>query len=184
MLPPGNLLFARLELPYQTLNAMTGAFEMKFELHNINGCSRKSASQRGSFVVEFCPGRTLMKRLPWVCLLLLGFSPLAASAQQSDSDKALNSTQKLGQRIFQQRCGVCHSQIGNFPMYGPALHKDLINGNEDAIKEMIRSGTSKMPGFKFGLQPAEIDAIVEYLKTVPKPEKRTAPTSTPMGPVD
>jgi hypothetical protein len=28
-----------------------------------------------------------------------------------------------------------------------------------------------MPGFKYGLKPAEIDAIVEYLKTVPKPAK-------------
>ena len=125
-----------------------------------------------------------MKRFQWVFLLLL-LSPLTAGAQQSDSDRAtLNSTQKLGQRIFQQRCGVCHSQIGNFPMYGPALHKDLVNGNEDAIKEMIRSGTTKMPGFKLGLNPTEIDAIVEYLKTVPKPEKKAAPTSTPMGPVD
>lgn len=125
-----------------------------------------------------------MKRFQWVFLLLL-LSPLTAGAQQSDSEKAtLNSTQKLGQRIFQQRCGVCHSQIGNFPMYGPALHKELVNGNEDAIKEMIRSGTTKMPGFKLGLQPSEVDAIVEYLKTVPKPEKKAAPTSTPMGPVD
>ena len=125
-----------------------------------------------------------MKRFQWVFLLFL-LSPLTVGAQQSDSDRAtLNSTQKLGQRIFQQRCGVCHSQIGNFPMYGPALHKDLVNGNEDAIKEMIRSGTTKMPGFKLGLQPAEIDAIVEYLKTVPKPAKSAAPTSTPMSPVD
>lgn len=126
-----------------------------------------------------------MKYSQWVFVLLLCCSPLTASAQQSDPEKAtLSSTQKLGQRIFQQRCGVCHSQIGNFPMYGPALHKDLVNGNEDAIKEMIRSGTTKMPGFKLGLQPAEIDAIVEYLKTVPKPAKSAAPTSTPMGPVD
>ena len=125
-----------------------------------------------------------MKRLQWVFLVLLCGFPVAASSQQADPAKSLDSTQKLGQRIFQQRCGVCHSQIGNFPMYGPALHKELVNGNEDAIKEMIRTGTSKMPGFKLGLQPSEIDAIVEYLKTVPKPEKRAAPTSTPMGPVD
>jgi mono/diheme cytochrome c family protein len=56
-------------------------------------------------------------------------------------------------------------------MYGPYLSKNLILGSEDAIKEMIRTGTSKMPGFKYGLKPAEIDAIVEYLKTVPKPVK-------------
>ena len=88
------------------------------------------------------------------------------------TDKPLNDTQKLGQRIFEQRCGICHAPArGAFVMYGPFLYKDLINGNEDAIKEMIRTGTSKMPGFKYGLQPAEIDAIVEYLKTVPKPAK-------------
>ena len=60
-------------------------------------------------------------------------------------------------------------------MYGPALYKDLVNGSEDAIKEIIRSGSGKMPGFKLGLQPSEIDAIVEYLKTVPKPPKNTEP---------
>jgi len=70
-------------------------------------------------------------------------------------------------------------------MYGPALHKDLINGSEDAIKEMIRSGSGKMPGFKLGLPPSEIDAIVEYLKTVPKPPKSTEPaTGGAMGPLD
>ena len=71
-------------------------------------------------------------------------------------------------------------------MYGPALYKDLVNGNEDAIKEMIRTGTTKMPGFKFGLEPAEIDAIVEYLKTVPKPVKNAESPAGPgaMGPLD
>ena len=70
-------------------------------------------------------------------------------------------------------------------MYGPALYKDLVNGSEDAIKEMIRSGSSKMPGFKLGLQPSEIEAIVEYLKTVPKPPKNAEPTTGGrMGPLD
>jgi mono/diheme cytochrome c family protein len=42
-----------------------------------------------------------------------------------------------------------------------------------------------MPGFKFGLQASEIDAIVEYLKTVPKPPKNAEPaTGGGMAPVD
>jgi len=69
-------------------------------------------------------------------------------------------------------------------MYGTALYKDLVNGNEDAIKEMIRTGSGKMPGFKLGLQPSEIDAIVEYLKTVPKPPKNTDAAGGGMAPVD
>ena len=110
----------------------------------------------------------------------------AANCIQTAMPSQLNDTQKLGQRVFQQRCGICHDQARpGFVMYGPALYKDLVNGSEDAIKEIIRSGSSKMPGFKLGLQPAEIDAIVEYLKTVPKPLKNTEPaTGGNMGPLD
>jgi len=115
-----------------------------------------------------------MRRIRWVFLLFAGIFPLAAGAQQANTEKPLTDTQKLGQRIFEQRCGICHAPArAGFVMYGTYLQKDLINGNEEAIKEMIRTGTSKMPGFKYGLKPAEIDAIVEYLKTVPKPAKTT-----------
>ena len=127
-----------------------------------------------------------MRRIRWVLLIFLGIFPLRARAQQANTEKPLNDVQKLGQRVFQQRCGICHEQARpGFQMYGPALYKDLVSGSEDAIKEMIRSGSAKMPGFKLGLQPSEIDAIVEYLKTVPKPPKNTGPaTGGTMGPLD
>ena len=127
-----------------------------------------------------------MKCIRWTIWIFLGIFPLTARAQQANTEKPLNDVQKLGQRVFQQRCGICHAPARpGFQMYGPALHKDLINGSEDAIKEMIRSGSGKMPGFKLGLQSSEIDAIVEYLKTVPKPPKSTEPaTGGTMGPLD
>jgi mono/diheme cytochrome c family protein len=127
-----------------------------------------------------------MKRLRWILLIFLGIFPLAAGAQQANTEKSLNDVQKLGQRVFQQRCGICHAPArAGFQMYGPFLYKDLVNGSEDAIKEIIRSGSNKMPGFKFGLQASEIDAIVEYLKTVPKPPKNAEPaTGGGMAPVD
>jgi mono/diheme cytochrome c family protein len=126
-----------------------------------------------------------MTRLRWVLLIFLGIFPLTARAQQANTEKPLNDVQKLGQRVFQQRCGICHAPArAGFQMYGTALYKDLVNGNEDAIKEMIRSGSGKMPGFKLGLQPSEIDAIVEYLKTVPKPPKNAEAGGGGMAPVD
>ncbi len=126
-----------------------------------------------------------MTRLRWVLLIFICIFPLTARAQQANTEKPLNDAQKLGQRVFQQRCGICHAPArAGFQMYGTALYKDLINGNEDAIKEMIRSGSGKMPGFKLGLQPSEIDAIVEYLKTVPKPPKNTDAAGGGMAPVD
>jgi mono/diheme cytochrome c family protein len=126
-----------------------------------------------------------MTRIRWVLLIFFGVFPLTARAQQANTEKPLNNVQKLGQRIFEQRCGICHAPARTgFQMYGPALYKDLVNGSEDAIKEIIRSGSSKMPGFKLGLQPSEIDAIVEYLKTVPKPPKSTDTVTGTMGPLD
>ena len=127
-----------------------------------------------------------MRRIRWAFLIFLGVFPLTAHAQQANTEKPLNNVQKLGQQVFEQRCGICHAPARpGFQMYGTALYKDLVNGSEDAIKEIIRSGSSKMPGFKLGLQPSEIDAIVEYLKTVPKPPKNTEPaTGGSMGPLD
>jgi len=119
-----------------------------------------------------------MKCIRWAFLIFVGIFTLTGHAQQSSTDKPLNDVQKLGQRVFQQRCGICHEQArAGFQTYGPILYKDLVSGSEDAIKEMIRSGSAKMPGFKLGLQPSEIDAIVEYLKTVPKPPKNTGPAA-------
>ena len=54
--------------------------------------------------------------------------------------------------------------------YGPALYGELIDGNENAMRERISNGVpGRMPGFKYGMEISEINAILEYLKTVPKP---------------
>ena len=93
------------------------------------------------------------------CLFLL--LPIGLSAQDSNTKPVeLNQTQILGRRIFQQRCGVCHTQPTANPMYGIQLNKELVDGNEDMIRDYIRNGSKKMPVFKYGLEPSEIDAIV------------------------
>jgi mono/diheme cytochrome c family protein len=91
----------------------------------------------------------------------------------------LNDTQTLGRRIFHQRCAVCHTEaVPGARRYGPALYKELVSGNEDSIRTFIGNGSKgKMPGFKYGLEPSEISAIVEYLKTVPRPVKRSGPAA-------
>ena len=122
-------------------------------------------------------------------LMGLGFllaSSLPLLAQQS-SGAALTDTQKEGRRIFQQRCAVCHTlPTVVSKRYGPALYKELVEDNEDNIRDTIAEGrVDLMPGFKYGLTRAEIDSIVEYLKTVSRParsksnpsQKEGAPTS-------
>jgi mono/diheme cytochrome c family protein len=104
-----------------------------------------------------------------VSLLTVVLSPLCG-AQTSSPDKTLNDTQVLGRRLYQQRCGVCHTPptLGS-KVFGPVLYKDLVAGNEAGFQAVIGNGSKRMPGFKYELQPSEISAIVEYLKTVPKP---------------
>lgn len=100
-------------------------------------------------------------------LFLFATWPYFASAQSGD---ALNGTQKLGQRLFGQSCVVCHTQPQiTSGQYGPVLSDATLNGNSDAMRDVISNGTPHMPSFKIQFQPNQIDAIVAYLKTIPAP---------------
>jgi mono/diheme cytochrome c family protein len=125
-----------------------------------------------------------MRSTALVLLVLLVVFPMAVPAQQSKSNTpvSLTDTQILGRRIFQQRCAVCHTEsTPGANRYGPVLYKELVDGNEDTIRDFIGNGSrGKMPGFKYGLESSEINAIVEYLKTVTRPAKRSGPAQDGM----
>ena len=125
-----------------------------------------------------------MKYVSTAFLFLLLLFPVRAPAQKGGSaaDSA-NDAVTLGRRVFQQNCSVCHTQATlTNPMYGPSLHRDLVNGKEEVVRDYIAKGSSKMPGFRYSLKSSEINAIVEYLKTVPKPAPRGPAKGE--GPVD
>jgi mono/diheme cytochrome c family protein len=111
--------------------------------------------------------RTLYLLLTVSCMMA------SVSAQDQSHENSLLEKQKLGQRIFQQRCSICHTQamIISKP-YGPLLNKETIEGRESSVRTTIMEGeTGLMPGFKYGMESPEIDSIIEYLKTVDKPSK-------------
>src|ERR1700681_3562430 len=126
-----------------------------------------------------------MKRSLIFLFLGLTAFPLALSAQpQSSAASSLTEQQIFGRRVFRQRCAVCHtSPAPGARLYGPALYKELVVDNEDNIRQFIMNGSKgKMPGFKYGLEKNEIDAIIEFLKTVQKP--RPTKTDNTEGAVD
>ena len=127
-----------------------------------------------------------MKSGFFIFLFLFVALPVALLAQQSKphAPDQLNDTQILGRRVFKQRCAVCHTEATpGARRYGPVLYKELVNGNEDSIQQLIRNGSpGKMPGFKYGLEDSEINAVVEYLKTVSRPARSTGPVKE--GPLD
>ena len=81
--------------------------------------------------------------------------------------------------MFRQRCLVCHVKpmLGD-SKYGPRLSKEVVIGKEAFVRKQIMDGSDRMPGFKYGLQPHQVDAIIEYLKTVEKAdvERGSKPT--------
>jgi mono/diheme cytochrome c family protein len=99
---------------------------------------------------------------------------LAAAAPPAHAQGELDETQLRGRQIFAQSCGVCHLQPSlGVKTYGPALNKTATAGNDDVMRAFIVNGTDRMPSFKYYLKPAEIDAIIAYVRAVPAP---TAPS--------
>jgi mono/diheme cytochrome c family protein len=117
-------------------------------------------------------GRNVIRHGFSTLLLVLAAAAPAAYAQGGD----LNATQQLGRQVYAQSCGVCHLQPSlGVKTYGPALNMAAAGGNDEAMRAYIVNGTERMPAFKYYLKPAEISAIIAYLKTVPVPAAPDAP---------
>jgi mono/diheme cytochrome c family protein len=119
-----------------------------------------------------------MRYKVWLLLLCASALPMAVQAQHSAAKTEPSDVQKKGQQLFQQHCSICHENqtLTNQATYGPRLDKDLIEGNEDAMKGIILNGLARMPGFKYTLQPSQVDVIFAYLKTVQKaPQSSSKP---------
>jgi len=114
-----------------------------------------------------------MKRSVWIVLIFLVAVPLAVFAAEDH----LNEQQKLGRRLFEQSCGVCHTRPTLVSgMYGPELSKINLGGQEELLRTFISNGTARMPGFKYTYSQEQIAAIAAYIKTLP-PGNQDIPTA-------
>ena len=83
---------------------------------------------------------------------------------------AQQSAPTPGKKLFVQRCSVCH-----LPPLGPTrqnAYARSLNGylkgpeSEARAREVIRKGTSGMPGFQYTFEPEQIESIITYLNTL------------------
>lgn len=123
----------------------------------------------------------MRKRVSTLLMVVAAAVP-AVHAQSTDlRETQLSDTQLLGRQVFAQSCGICHLQPSlGVKTYGPLLNKATAAGNDDVARAFIVNGTDRMPSFKHYLKPAEIDAVIAYLRTVPVPAA-PAPTSQKPG---
>jgi mono/diheme cytochrome c family protein len=110
-------------------------------------------------------GRSALRLLALVCAVA-GYACAGAAL----AEPAIGDQERLGMRLFNQSCRVCHTKPQlTSPQYAPVLSRDSLGGDAGTMREVISNGTPRMPGFKYHFEPAQIDAIVAYLKTVPAP---------------
>jgi mono/diheme cytochrome c family protein len=112
----------------------------------------------------------MLRRAGIALVFVAALLPNGASAQQVPDPSTLNDTEKLGQRLFHQSCGVCHTKpVVTAAQFGPVLSRESAGGNEDVMRQVISDGTPRMPGFKLHFDASQIGALVAYLKKVPPP---------------
>lgn len=100
-----------------------------------------------------------------LCILLLLIPTLPAVSAEGATQQQLT-----GLRLFNQSCRVCHTKPTLLSgQYGPVLSTNTLGGSADAMRTFIGNGSARMPGFKYDFTPAQIDAIVAYIKTIPAP---------------
>jgi mono/diheme cytochrome c family protein len=119
-----------------------------------------------------------MRRSAWMIpTLLVGWLvPCLGGANAQPQGGSLDDKQLIGMRLFNQSCRVCHTKPQmTSPMYGPELSQSSAGGRDDVMRDVISNGTPRMPGFKHHFEPAQIEAIVAYLKTIPTPATPAAP---------
>jgi mono/diheme cytochrome c family protein len=120
-------------------------------------------------------GVAMRVRALMAALAVLGVSATAGgvSAQQPASVRASATPVSLdaGKRLFTQRCSICHLPPlapGEPKAYARALGGFVKGPETEAAARLIveRGVPQRMPGFRYGLEPGEIDSIVRYLSTL------------------
>jgi mono/diheme cytochrome c family protein len=84
------------------------------------------------------------------------------------------------QDLYKRHCAMCHGQDGrgNTPigktfkipdLLSPAVQKET----DSELTEIIHNGKQKMPAFKTGLKPEQVEDLVAYIREWAKPGAAT-----------
>lgn len=106
-------------------------------------------------------------------------------AQQLQSSGTPTEAEKSGRKIFQTRCAMCHVgqdpavELGNDSAprrqttFGPLLSKAL-TVDAAALREKIKNGGPRMPGYKLTLTDEQVDQVIGFMKTFERPLTKLA----------
>jgi cytochrome c len=87
----------------------------------------------------------------------------------------LSEAATRGKTVFAEKCALCHSAETTDKKIGPGLKgfyqrgtftSDSSKVTDQSVTKFIESGKGMMPPFKDTLEPAKIEDVVAYVKTL------------------
>jgi len=124
-------------------------------------------------VREIRQHRTPTQKVSMYCIVF-GASLLAFSGQyQLGAQGRPTPHPSTGAEIFKVRCLSCHS-TGADAKIGPGLYGMMGDGrlSEQQVREIVKDGIRTMPPFGGKLKDGDLDALIQYLKTLNEPSRR------------
>jgi cytochrome c len=111
-----------------------------------------------------------------LALAALFLATLRVSAQTAPRPGSASAAPPApsGQALYEQRCAICHYSGSTAKKIGPGLKSLYARGkfadgrrvDDASVTEWIVAGGADMPGYKDSLRPAEIRALVLYVKSL------------------
>ena len=106
--------------------------------------------------------------------------------RKAATPSALSESELRGKKLFVQRCSLCHDLLGQpaTSTVGPWIDAETVKARgEGAVRDKIKTGSRRMPGFQYTFDAPDIDRIVGYLKTV-TPDQKPKPPRQLEVPID
>lgn len=80
-----------------------------------------------------------------------------------------------GRTLWAQRCAYCHDGFGSAVSpnsLGRWIDAEVLRALGDSrVRQVVQTGTRRMPGFQYALQANQVDLVLDYLKTVSPDQK-------------
>jgi mono/diheme cytochrome c family protein len=140
----------------------------------LGDTAERGLQGEGKFILKI--RMTIMAVLGLAALCSGGTGDLPAQSKPAATlpgTEKLSEQAKRGEGLFLQRCSLCHLprklKFGSPPVIGPSLSGQFQDAAPDQLKILrgfILKGGPDMPGFQYGLEPKEVDDLIEYLKTL------------------
>lgn len=95
-----------------------------------------------------------------------------SGAAPAVTPSGMTEQQWRGEGLFIQRCSICHQlrklkNLGSPPVVGPDLAGVFAKATPEGqkgLRDLILKGSTRMPGFQYGLESSDIDDLIAYLK--------------------